>query len=58
MNLMTSHPQEYLLHFLHAMERITDSIFEETSKETYDYILYDAQSLPGKWVAYFYGNHN
>ncbi|MCC2543179.1 MULTISPECIES: glycosyl transferase [Bacillus] len=57
-NLMTSHPQEYLLHFLHAMERITDAIFEETSKETYDYILYDAQSLPGKWVAYFYGNHN
>ncbi|PEF99484.1 glycosyl transferase [Bacillus wiedmannii] len=55
MNLMTSHPQEYLLHFLHAMERITDSIFEEISKETYDYILYDAQSLPGKWVAHHRG---
>ena len=33
MNLMTSHPQEYLLHFLHAMERITDSILKKPPKK-------------------------
>ncbi|CAI8745070.1 MGT family glycosyltransferase [Bacillus cereus VDM021] len=34
------------------MEMITDSILEEISNETYDYIIYDAQSLPGKWIAH------
>ncbi|PGB04544.1 macrolide family glycosyltransferase [Bacillus toyonensis] len=52
MKLMISHPKEYLLHFFNAMEKMTDSILEEISEEKYDYILYDAQSLPGKWVAH------
>ncbi|MBY0595308.1 macrolide family glycosyltransferase [Bacillus bingmayongensis] len=52
MGLMASQPKEYLLQFLNAMEMITDSILEEISKETYDYIIYDAQSLPGKWIAH------
>ncbi|EEM06056.1 Glycosyltransferase, MGT [Bacillus pseudomycoides] len=52
MGLMASQPQEYLLQFLNAMEMITDSILEEISNETYDYIIYDAQSLPGKWIAH------
>ncbi|SFI70940.1 MULTISPECIES: macrolide family glycosyltransferase [unclassified Bacillus (in: firmicutes)] len=55
MSLMASQPKEYLLHFLNAMEMITDSILEKISKETYDYIIYDAQSLPGKWVAHHRG---
>lgn len=52
MGRMTSNPREYLLHFLSAMEMITDSIMKEISQETYDYILYDAQSLPGIWIAH------
>ncbi|MBC6972515.1 glycosyl transferase [Bacillus sp. Xin] len=51
MDLMASQPQEYLLQFLSAMESITDSILEDISNETYDYLIYDAQSLPGKWIA-------
>ncbi|PHB53243.1 macrolide family glycosyltransferase [Bacillus toyonensis] len=52
MKLMISHQKKYLLHFFNAMEKMTDSILEEISEEKYDYILYDAQSLPGKWVAH------
>ncbi|KEK24659.1 macrolide family glycosyltransferase [Bacillus gaemokensis] len=52
MSLMASQPREYLLQFLNAMEIITDSIAEEISNEEYDYMIYDAQSLPGKWIAH------
>lgn len=51
-NLLHSQPQEYLLQFLSALEMMTDTILDEISKETYDYILYDAQSLTGKWIAH------
>ncbi|WML32864.1 macrolide family glycosyltransferase [Clostridium sp. OS1-26] len=50
--LSYSNPKEYMLQFLSALEMITDSILEDISKETYDYLLYDAQTLPGIWVAY------
>ncbi|TPG87914.1 glycosyl transferase [Brevibacillus laterosporus] len=51
-HLLNSQPEEYLLQFLSALEMITDSVLDEISKETYDYILYDAQSLTGQWVAH------
>lgn len=50
--LSATQPIEYLLQFLSAMEKIMDSILNDISKEYFDYILYDAQSLPGKWVAH------
>lgn len=52
MSLSYSNPKEYMLQFLSAMEMITDSILNDILKETYDYILYDAQTLPGIWVAH------
>lgn len=36
---------------LEMMEWITDGVLEETKSESYDYIIYDAQSMVGKWIA-------
>jgi MGT family glycosyltransferase len=36
---------------IEMMEWITDGILEEIQSESYDYIIYDAQGLPGKWIA-------
>jgi MGT family glycosyltransferase len=33
------------------MEWVTDDILKEIESETYDYIIYDANSLPGKWIS-------
>ncbi|WP_139279068.1 macrolide family glycosyltransferase [Seinonella peptonophila] len=33
------------------MEWITDEILDEIRLESYDYVIYDAMSLPGKWIA-------
>ncbi|MGE5631895.1 MAG: glycosyltransferase [Caulobacteraceae bacterium] len=49
--LSYSQPKEYMLRFLGALEMITDSILDDISGEAYDYLLYDAQTLPGIWVA-------
>jgi len=51
-NLINSQPVEFFLQFLHAMEMITDTIQNEITNETYDYLLYDAQTMVGTWIAH------
>jgi MGT family glycosyltransferase len=36
---------------MEAMEWITDGILIDTQNEAYDYVLFDAQNFPGKWIA-------
>jgi MGT family glycosyltransferase len=36
---------------LEVMEYITDDILIDIQNETYDYVLFDAQNFPGKWIA-------
>ncbi|PPA93558.1 macrolide family glycosyltransferase [Brevibacillus laterosporus] len=50
--LLNSQPEEFLLQFLNALEMVMDTILDEISNETYDYILYDAQSIVGTWIAH------
>lgn len=52
LSLSASQPKEYMLQFLSSMEMITGSIMDDISNEQYDYLLYDAQTLPGIWIAY------
>lgn len=36
---------------MEAMEWITDDILIDIQNESYDYVLFDAQNFPGKWIA-------
>lgn len=36
---------------MEAMEWITDDILIDIQHESYDYVLFDAQNFPGKWIA-------
>ncbi|MCH5585194.1 glycosyl transferase [Shimazuella sp. AN120528] len=36
---------------MQSMEWITDEILADIQNEVYDYVIFDAQSFPGKWVA-------
>lgn len=36
---------------MESMEWITDDILTEIQNESYDYVLFDAQNFPGKWIA-------
>jgi MGT family glycosyltransferase len=46
-----SHFAKRMPKMIEMMEWITDEILEEIQSESYDYIIYDAQGLPGKWIA-------
>lgn len=47
-----SDSKKYMPQMMEMMEWITDEILEEIKTESFDYMIYDAQGIPGKWISH------